>query len=105
VRMFLLLAALTAPASGLCVEVYPYIAIGAGYKIHEPNYAKVDGEVIRVSFGGKDTALLEAGFEYKNSISFGIKHDSQWSTGWPINDEYEYHKTELFIRYKIGGSP
>jgi len=84
---------------------YPYAAVGVGYKIQEPGYVEYSGRKLPVDFGDNDTALLEVGFETNYPISFGLKHDSQWSSGAPFNDNAEYHKTEIFIRYKIGGKP
>lgn len=91
-------------------DFYPYASIGVGYKFHEAQYqysfivgSREYGLILET--GGNDSALFEAGIEYGRSISFGIKHDSQYSTGWPFNDKNEYHKTEVFIRYKLGGRP
>jgi len=99
----LFIVAVTFSFSVDSAELYPYASVGVGYKIHEPTYVEYNGEKLDVNFGGEDTALMEAGFEYGRHVSFGLKHDSQWSTGWPFNDTNEYHKTEIFIRYKIGG--
>lgn len=83
---------------------YPYIRLGIGYKFQEPDHVIYNNEKLSVSFGGKDSALIEAGFE-RGNFSIGIKHDSQWSTGWPINNREEYYKTEAFLSYKWGGKP
>lgn len=99
----LILTLLFASSAQADFAVYPYAAIGVGYKIQEPSYVMRDDDRISVSFGGTDTALFEAGFETDYNITFGIKHDSQYSTGWPFNSDPEYYKTEVFIRYKIGG--
>lgn len=81
---------------------YPFAQVGIGYKIDEPDYVMYGAEKFPVSFGSSDTALFEVGFE-SGPVQFGIKHDSQWLTGRPFNNQPEYHKTELFIRYKFGG--
>lgn len=90
-------------ANAHAADVYPYAAVGIGYKIDEPNSVNYNGEELDMDFGSNDTALMEAGFEIDGGYSFGIKHDSQWSTGWPVNDKEEYRKTEVFVRYKFGG--
>ena len=83
-------------------ELYPYLEIGIGYKFQEPDSVIVNNLHYDMNFGGRDSAIIEAGFEWEK-FSFGIKHDSQWSTGWPFNDKDEYYKTEIFLKYKIGG--
>ena len=95
--------------------LYPYAEVGIGYKLDEPDYAYVDmvhpddGKPYRYKVGmygsAKDTALFEAGFETNVNVSFGLKHDSHWSTGWPVDKQGEYYKTEIFVKYKIGGKP
>ena len=98
----LLIVAVLFSCSVDSAELYPYAEIGIGYKIAEPNYVTYAGERLDIDFGGNDSALFEVGLEAK-SYSFGLAHDSQYSTGWPFNDRDEYHKTEIFIKYKIGG--
>lgn len=93
----------TAAQAGDAFRVYPYMSIGIGYKIQEPSYVEYEGERLDMNFGGHDTALIEVGLETDYDITFGLKHDSQWSTGFPFNDDPEYYKTEIFVRYKIGG--
>ena len=103
--VFIMLMAIATHAAQAAdsLRFYPYLSVGVGYKVQEPAYVEYDGKRLDMDFGGTDTALLEIGFETDYSVTFGLKHDSQWSTGWPFNDTAEYYKTELFIRYKIGG--
>ena len=95
----LMFASLTLNAN----ELYPYGIVALGYKIQQPDYVVYNGEKLDIDFGNKDTAVFEIGFETNYPISFGIKHDSQWSNGWPANEDPEYYKTEVFVKYKIGG--
>jgi hypothetical protein len=83
---------------------FPYARIGSGIKIQEPDYVVLNNRKYDMDFGGNDSALLEFGLE-NGQWSFGIKHDSQWSSGWPFNSSEEYYKTELFIAVKFGGKP
>lgn len=88
-------------------EWYPYVAVGVGYKIQEPDRLYYfEGQDLEPLHLTDDSALIEAGAEYGRAWSIGLKHDSQWSTGWPFNGKNEeYSKTEIFIRYKLGGRP
>jgi len=95
----LMFATLTLKANVL----YPYGIIALGYKIQQPDYVIYNGEKLDVDFGGKDSVFFELGFETDSPISFGVKHDSQASSGFPFNNEPEYYKSEVFIKYKIGG--
>jgi hypothetical protein len=107
VLFLLVFDSLSASADG----VYPYASFAIGYKIDEAKYSydvNVFGSNVytyRPGLGGKDTAVIEVGLDTDYRVSFGMKHDSQLSTGAPFNDSDEYHKTEIFIRYKIGGRP
>ena len=102
--LIMLMAIVTQAAQAAdSLRFYPYMSIGVGYKLQEPSYVEYEGERLDMDFGGSDTALVEIGFETDYDVTFGLKHDSQWSTGWPANSDPEYYKTEVFIRYKIGG--
>ena len=87
-----------------------YITIGAGYKFMESikRYSRnttdysVYGpvqETTQTYDSSPISARIEIGYQYSKSVKFGISHHSQWLTGWPINDDKEYSKTELFIDY------
>lgn len=110
-KLFLFFSLILVSCSISASNFYPYASVALGYKLDEAEYSydvKVDGwheDTYKADFGGNDTAIFEAGIETNYNISFGLKHDSQWSTGKPFNDKDEYHKTEIFIRYKIGGRP
>ena len=88
------------------IAVYPYASFGIGTKVDESEYWHTNDEgsrLKRVDFGNRDTALFEFGVETDYNITIGIKHDSQYSSGWPFNNDAEYYKTEIFIRYTVGG--
>jgi len=81
----------------------PYLKVGLGYKFSEqdgirfgndPHEYRLENEPI--------SARGEVGFQ-NGCVSFGISHHSQWAAGWPFNDKWEYHKTELFIDFTFGG--
>lgn len=74
-----------------------YAKIGAGYKFQEKSISKknIDGTYSPYK-SSPISARLEGGCK-KNSYLFGVSHHSQWSTGAPFNDDWEYHKTELFV--------
>lgn len=73
----------------------PYVKVGAGYKIEEPKIYWFDG----TKTNNPISARMEAGFKYQN-WSYGLSHHSQWLRGWPVNDKFEYYKTEFFIDYE-----
>jgi hypothetical protein len=87
-----------------------YIKVGAGYKFKDSikSYSRettdysVYGPVIRTSEYYKSSpisARFEIGYQYNKNITFGISHHSQWFAGWPVNNDKEYSKTEIFIDY------
>ena len=75
-----------------------YITLGAGYKFMETDivFRNSKGEF---NNNNPISARIELGYQYSKNIRFGISHHSQWLAGWPINDDAEYGKTELFIDY------
>ena len=82
---------------GGCASQTPYFKVGASYKFDELEMTFHDGT------GGKRKsdpigARVEVGVE-DESFNYGVSHHSQFLDGWPFNDKYEYHKTELFIDY------
>lgn len=83
-----------------------YFKVGVGHKIQEPDAMTLDkGEpterTIPATFGDKTTARFELGYEYNRRITFGVSHHSQWFEGWPVNNNNEYYKTELFVDIKF----
>lgn len=77
-----------------------YIKIGTGYKLIETDHIiSRSGENIPIDTGGKLSARIEIGKEHGN-WTYGISHHSQWLSGWPVNDDEEIEKTEIFIDYK-----
>ena len=75
-----------------------YVKVGIGYKFDESDSVDVGDEYEKYDIDNSSpfSARGEAGCK-KSSYSFGISHHSQWATGAPFNDDWEYHKTELFI--------
>jgi len=88
------------PLAAFAGDYTLYASIGAGLKFQEPDYVEIEGDRETVDFGSADSALIELGIRH-DSLQFGLKHDSQWTTGWPLNDKPEYYKTEIFIRYTV----
>ena len=77
--------------------------IGAGYKFEEMDYIDItfDGEEGYINFYSDPiSARMELTVEC-DRINFGIAHHSQYGTGWPVNNEGEYYKTEFFIDVKF----
>jgi hypothetical protein len=74
-----------------------YLKVGAGYKFQETKVNWLDG-----SKNHPISARIEVGNEV-GRVTYGVSHHSQWLVGKPINSNYEYSKTELFIDYKFGG--
>lgn len=72
-----------------------YCKVGAGYKFDEAYVYWGDGEK-----NHPVSARFECGVE-DGALSYGGAHHSQWKTGAPFNDGYEYYKTEIFIDYKF----
>jgi hypothetical protein len=70
-----------------------YLKVGAGYKFRESDIDWRDG-----STSHPVSARVEL-YQTHGAVSYGIAHHSQWLQGWPLNDDLEYGKTELFIDY------
>ena len=72
------------------------VKIGAGYKLDESDmygYSSVTPH---------DSSALSARLELFQEIdewSYGVSHHSQWLTGVPFDNEWEYSKTEVFVDY------
>ena len=74
-----------------------YFKIGAGYKFDEQEaMSTYSGE----EMNNPISARIELGME-SGGFSYGLSHHSQWLTGVPIDNEWEYSKTEVFIDYKF----
>jgi len=76
-----------------------YVKVGTGYKVNETNIDWKDG-----SKSDPVVARIEV-FKKSGAVTYGVSHSSQWFQGWPVNNELEYAKTEVFIDYTftIGG--
>lgn len=72
-----------------------YFKSGVGYKVDELTIYNVDTPI-----NVKDTALFEIGVRDEN-LSYGFRHVSNWSTGWPLDNDSEYYKDEFFIEYEF----
>jgi len=92
--IFMLTACSSIPCSGL------YGKIGAGYALSD-SYTEqgVDdyGSVFKKN--SPYVARLEAFTKCGNNINIGYSHRSQWLTGWPINDDKESNRDEVFFDY------
>ncbi len=75
----------------------PYIEVGTGYKIIEPKAGSDEWQ--KFLDNCKVSAHLELGVE-QGPVSYGLGHFSQLFCGAPFNDQSEYSKTEVFVRYK-----
>ena len=76
-----------------------YARVGAGYKLDEENKFIINGK----TYIRRDTDPISARFELgcrRGRWTVGLSHDSQWGTGWPVNDSGEPYKTEVFIDYE-----
>lgn len=82
-----------------------YVTIGAGYKFQETNLRFTDDTGVTTDWEKPISARIEIYYQYNKNVTFGISHHSQYFTGWPVNDEKEYSKTEIFIDYtfNLGG--
>ncbi len=72
-----------------------YASIGAGYKFRQSTIDYWDG-----SEQSPISARIEIGSDCEG-YRYGVSHHSQWLKGWPLNDEMEYSKTEIFIDWVI----
>ena len=71
----------------------PYAKVGVGYKFKETDVRWDDKSV-----NHPISARLEVGFEY-NNWTYGYSHHSQWLQGFPVDNDYEYSKHEVFVDY------
>lgn len=78
-----------------------YLKVGAGYKLSEPRTVELQGLPYNANFGHPLTARVELGVEVSPKLTIGVAHHSHWLSGKPVNDEYEYFKTEFFVDYKF----
>lgn len=78
-----------------------YLKIGAGYKFHEMTEVELIKTGQTVSIKSEPISARIELVTDCNRVSFGLAHHSQYASGWPVNDEGEYHKTEIFIDVKF----
>ncbi len=74
-----------------------YITVGVGYKFHEPTITYSDDQNKKHVWDDPYSARIEIGYHFNKYTKFGISHHSQWMTGFPVNDNKEYFKTEIFV--------
>jgi len=78
-----------------------YLKVGASYKTHSEAYTNFDGE----GYQWKDhSSPIGARFELgaqKGNITAGVAHYSQWADGWPVNNDKESARTEIFVDVKF----
>ena len=77
----------------------PYVKVGVGYKIQESPHYKILDNGWAVEGGDPISARIQTGVENGN-WTYGIDHHSQWFSGPPFDNGYEYGKTEVFVDYK-----
>jgi len=81
-----------------CDEIY--LKVGASYKTHSEASTHHEGK----DYQWKDqSSPIGARFELgkqKGNFSYGVAHYSQWGDGWPVNNDAESARTEIFIDYK-----
>lgn len=90
VALALALAALFlfSPVRGNCDSLY--FDVGAGYKLQEASIYGYDND--------SPTAFLAVGYHWSGpDVRLELAHDSNWLSGPPFNDEWEYHKTEIRV--------
>lgn len=83
------------------------IVIGTGFKIKDDSTIKFEDENGSYTYDTNSTHIINRftsriclSDDYKNFV-FGLCHHSQWLQGKPINDEWEYHKTEFSVAYQF----
>ena len=94
---------LAAPANADEFDIKEYlnkthVTIGAGYKVQETSL-EFTRDGVTTEWSEPVSARIEVYYQYSDNVTFGISHHSQWLTGWPVNSEKEYSKTEIFIDY------
>lgn len=94
---FILLAMVSSAKA--CEEVY--LKVGAGYKIrsemmlrHQGVRYHLEDESHPVSFRG------ELGCQ-SGRITYGVAKYSQWLQGWPVDNETETNRIEVFVDVKF----
>lgn len=84
------------------------IKVGTGIKLFEQREVSVyNGDTLVGTYDqyrgfGKLQDRFTARFSVTKQIGnyeIGIGHNSQWFVGQPVNDNFEYHKTEIVISY------
>ena len=69
----------------------PYVTVGAGLKLDEPDITWNDGSDATHPV----SARFEVGLE-QGPWTYGVSHHSQWID---VTSGGEYHKTEVFVDY------
>ena len=73
-----------------------YVDVGIGYKLQEAEvFHEYHGKMYTYDDNNSPTAHIAAGYLWENGVSLELSHDSNWLNGWPVNDKWEYHRTEV----------
>jgi hypothetical protein len=51
--------------------------------------------------GGREIAVLGAGYEFNNGVEAGYRHLSHYSRGWPVNDQREEKINMIYILKRL----
>jgi hypothetical protein len=75
-----------------------HLVTGIGYKLMYQEYVVNNGQKAVYNLGDSDDYSARIGVSRTiGSYEVGVWHHSQWFTGVPINETWEYHKTEVTI--------
>lgn len=75
---------------------------GIGYKLMHQDYIEYNGKKDRYNHGTDDKYSARIGLSRSvGQYEFGLWHHSQWFTGVPINETWEYYKTELTVSWRF----
>ena len=99
IALFAAYGLLSVTSAKACEEIY--LKVGAGYKIrsemmlrHQGVSYHLEDESHPVSFRG------ELGCQ-SGRITYGVAKYSQWLQGWPVDNETETNRIEVFVDVKF----
>lgn len=80
-----------------------YLKVGAGYKFEETEMTWTNYNTGKTNRADNPiSARIEVGMECVwENVTCGVSHHSQWFSGFPIDSDGEYSKTEVFVDYKF----
>lgn len=85
--------------SACSVTQKPYVAMDIGYKLHETHIEYIREDSLTDSSHPISTGIESGVIIDDTGFTYGIRHDSQLFDGFPFNNDPEYQRTQLFIRY------